>query len=124
MPSRCSSVDLPAPDGPMMEMNSPSFTSALMRRNTNVLVGPCSKYFSTFRRTIRGELIGYLYYEELRSEKQKSEFRSQNSESRTISPDSDRSPTPTILNSGFRILQWNIDARFDQTCPVIGQRST
>ena len=61
MPSRCSSVDLPAPEGPMMEMNSPSFTSALMRRSTKVLVGPCSKYFSTLRRTIIGELIGVLY---------------------------------------------------------------
>src|SRR5580704_723216 len=57
MPSRCSSVDLPAPEGPMMDMNSPSFTSALTRRNTKVLVGPCSKYFSTLRRTIIGELI-------------------------------------------------------------------
>src|ERR1700677_4139360 len=57
MPSRCSSVDLPAPDGPMMDMNSPSFTSALMRRNTKVLVGPCSKYFSTLRKTIMCELI-------------------------------------------------------------------
>src|ERR1700758_4202275 len=64
MPSKCSRVDLPAPDGPMMEMNSPSLTSALTRRSTNVLVGPCSKYFSTFRKTIMGELIRYLYYAE------------------------------------------------------------
>src|SRR5580698_10695163 len=77
MPIKCSSVDLPAPDGPMMETNSPSLISALMRRKTNVLVGPCSKYFSTFRRTIMGELIRYLYYDE------NSEFRSQNSESWT-----------------------------------------
>src|SRR5580704_10503562 len=63
MPSRCRRVDLPAPEGPMMETNSPSLTSALMRRNTKVLVGPCSKYFSTFRRTIIGELIRYLYYD-------------------------------------------------------------
>ena len=41
----------------MMETNSPSLISTLMRRRTKVLVGPCSKYFSTFRRTIRGELI-------------------------------------------------------------------
>src|SRR5271169_3669174 len=54
MPSRCRMVDLPAPEGPMMETNSPSLISRLMRRNTNVLVGPCSKYFSTFRRTIIG----------------------------------------------------------------------
>src|ERR1700678_3920307 len=74
MPSKCSSVDLPAPDGPMMDTNSPSFTSALMRRSTKVFVGPCSKYFSTFRRTIRGELIGYLYYDEAEFRSQKSEF--------------------------------------------------
>src|SRR2546429_736477 len=60
MPNKCSSVDLPAPDGPMMETNSPSLISALMRRRTKVLVGPCSKYFSTFRRTIIGELIDTL----------------------------------------------------------------
>src|ERR1700691_1458424 len=116
MPNRCSSVDLPAPDGPIMETNSPSFTSALMRRNTNVLVGPCSKYFSTFRRTIRGELIGYLYYEEARN--QKPEFRS-----------SGRTQSPTPPHSGFCLLNSeffyrNIDARFDQTCPEVGQRST
>ena len=45
MPIRCSSVDLPAPDGPMMETNSPSLMSTLMRRSTKVLVGPCSKIF-------------------------------------------------------------------------------
>src|SRR5260370_32209048 len=60
MPSKCKSVDLPAPEGPMMETNSPSLISALMRRKTKVLVGPCSKYFSTFRRTIIGELIDTL----------------------------------------------------------------
>src|SRR5580700_4087381 len=60
MPSKCSSVDLPAPEGPMMETNSPSLISALMRRSTNVLVGPCSKYFSTFRRVRIGELIVYV----------------------------------------------------------------
>src|ERR1700722_741315 len=116
MPNRCSSVDLPAPDGPIMETNSPSFTSALMRRNTNVLVGPCSKYFSTFRRTIRGELIGYLYYEEARS---------QNSEARIqkFRPDPESHPSAFwILSSEF--FYRNIDARFDQTCPEVGQRST
>src|SRR5260370_32310399 len=60
MPSKCKSVDLPAPEGPMMETNSPSLILALMRRRTKVLVGPCSKYFSTFRRTISGELIDTL----------------------------------------------------------------
>ncbi len=60
MPSKCSSVDLPAPEGPMMETNSPSLISALMRRSTKVLVGPCSKYFSTFRSVRIGELIVYV----------------------------------------------------------------
>src|ERR1700733_8039786 len=60
MPSKCSSVDLPAPEGPMMETNSPSLISALMRRRTKVLVGPCSKYFSTFRSVRIGELIVYV----------------------------------------------------------------
>src|SRR6266853_3668217 len=60
MPSKCNSVDLPAPEGPMMETNSPSLISALIRRRTKVLVGPCSKYFSTLRRTIIGELIDTL----------------------------------------------------------------
>src|SRR5580704_17392108 len=60
MPIKCSSVDLPAPEGPMMETNSPSLISALMRRSTNVLVGPCSKYFSTFRSVRIGELIVYV----------------------------------------------------------------
>src|SRR5271168_3773856 len=49
MPSKCSSVDLPAPEGPMMETNSPSLISTLMRGRTKVLVGPCSKNFSTLR---------------------------------------------------------------------------
>src|SRR5580658_9386444 len=60
MPIRCSSVDLPAPEGPMIETNSPSLISTLMRRSTNVLVGPCSKYFSTFRSVRIGELIVYV----------------------------------------------------------------
>src|SRR5271156_3311894 len=60
MPSKCSSVDLPAPEGPMMETNSPSLISTLMRRSTKVLVGPCSKYFSTFRSVRIGELIVYV----------------------------------------------------------------
>src|SRR5208283_4419087 len=60
MPSRCSSVLFPAPEGPMMDMKSPSFTSRLMRRRTNVLVGPCSKYFSTLRSWIIG--VRFLSY--------------------------------------------------------------
>ncbi len=51
-PSTCSRVDLPAPDGPMIETNSPSLISTLMRRRTKVLVGPCSKYFSILRSEI------------------------------------------------------------------------
>src|SRR5580698_2954386 len=54
MPITCSNVDLPAPEGPMMETNSPSLISTLMRRRTKVLVGPCSKYFSTLRSWIIG----------------------------------------------------------------------
>src|ERR1700735_2860745 len=52
MPIKWRSVDLPAPEGPMMETNSPSLISTLMRRRTNVLVGPCSKYFSILRNEI------------------------------------------------------------------------
>src|SRR5271165_6251873 len=52
MPTRCSRVDFPAPEGPMMEMNSPSLMLRSIRRRTKVLVGPCSKYFSTFRKLI------------------------------------------------------------------------
>jgi hypothetical protein len=39
------------------------------------LVGPCSKYFSTFRRTIMGELIRYLYYDGKEFSIQKAESR-------------------------------------------------
>ena len=38
----CSSVDLPAPDGPMIETNSPSLMSTLMRRSTYVRLVPCA----------------------------------------------------------------------------------
>src|SRR5258708_7307393 len=62
MPSRCSSVDLPAPDGPMTEMKSPSRISRLMRRRTKVLVGPCSKYFSTLRSWIIRQNTGILEF--------------------------------------------------------------
>src|ERR1700733_2935852 len=98
MPSKCSSVDFPAPEGPMMDTNSPSFTSALMRRNTKVLVGPCSKYFSTLRRTIMGVLIRSLYYD---GEQQ--EIRSQNSEARIQGRTHEAQfySEPTILNSEF-----------------------
>src|SRR5262245_18368324 len=52
MPRIWSSVDLPAPDGPMIETNSPSLMSALMRRRTNVRPTPCGYDFSTDRRDI------------------------------------------------------------------------
>jgi hypothetical protein len=55
IPIKCSRVDLPAPEGPMMETNSPSFTAKLTRRKTKVLVGPASKYFSTFTSRIMGK---------------------------------------------------------------------
>ena len=34
-------VDFPAPDGPMMETNSPSLMTAFTLRSTNDLEGPC-----------------------------------------------------------------------------------
>jgi hypothetical protein len=37
-----SSVDLPAPDGPMIDTNSPSLMSSVTRRNTHVRVVPCA----------------------------------------------------------------------------------
>ncbi len=42
MPRMLSSVDFPAPDGPMMVMNSPSLTCRLMRRRTKNLLLPAS----------------------------------------------------------------------------------
>src|SRR5580658_7357863 len=42
----------------MMETNSPSLTAKLTRRKTKVLVGPASKYFSTFTSRIMGKWSG------------------------------------------------------------------
>ena len=42
-------MDLPAPDGPMIETNSPSFTSAVIRRSTYVRLVPWAYDFSMFR---------------------------------------------------------------------------
>src|SRR5688572_1236625 len=49
MPIMCRSVDLPAPDGPIIETNSPSFTSTLIRRSTYVRLVPCAYDFSILR---------------------------------------------------------------------------
>src|SRR5687768_9083310 len=49
MPIMCSRVDLPAPEGPMIETNSPSFTSTLIRRSTYVRLVPCAYDFSILR---------------------------------------------------------------------------
>ena len=52
MPRMWSRVDLPAPDGPMIDTNSPSFTSRSIRRNSQILFGPCGTAFSTLRSSI------------------------------------------------------------------------
>src|SRR5205085_716098 len=52
MPRICSSVDLPAPDGPMMETNSPGLMSNVMRRSTYSLPAGVSKTFSRSLRPI------------------------------------------------------------------------
>src|SRR5579862_7394378 len=49
MPMMCSSVDLPAPDGPMIDTNSPSLMSSAMRRSTHVRLAPSAYDFSMFR---------------------------------------------------------------------------
>src|SRR5687768_11898663 len=50
MPMMWSRVDLPAPEGPMIDTNSPSRMSRLMRRSTHVRLVPCAYDFSRFRR--------------------------------------------------------------------------
>src|SRR5213594_1410501 len=45
----CSSVDLPAPEGPMIDTKSPSSMSRLIRRRTKVLPGPWTYDFSMLR---------------------------------------------------------------------------
>src|SRR4030095_15231318 len=56
MPRMCSSVDLPAPDGPMMETNSPGLMSIAMRLSTKLWPAPTGKDFSTARSDISGWL--------------------------------------------------------------------
>src|SRR5260221_2462464 len=52
MPMMCSSVDLPAPDGPMMDTNSPSLMSSAIRRSTQVRLAPSAYDFSRLRSEI------------------------------------------------------------------------
>src|ERR1043165_9042536 len=52
MPRMCNNVDFPAPDGPMIETNSPGLMSRLIRRKTYVLLGPWENAFSTPRKLI------------------------------------------------------------------------
>src|ERR1051325_1069738 len=54
MPRMASSVDLPAPDGPMKVTNSPSAMSSVMRRKTNVCPAAVLYDFSTSRSEIKG----------------------------------------------------------------------
>src|SRR5438105_1505997 len=54
MPRMASNVDLPAPDGPMMETNSPGLMSNVMRRSTYSLPAGVSKTFSRSLRLISG----------------------------------------------------------------------
>src|SRR5436190_18923040 len=58
MPRMWRSVDLPAPDGPMIDTNSPGLMSSVMRRSTYVCPGPTGKDFSTARVDMSGVLAG------------------------------------------------------------------
>src|SRR5262245_44892137 len=58
MPRMCRSVDFPAPDGPMIETNSPGLISSVMRRRTYVWPGPAGYDFSTLLVAISGALAG------------------------------------------------------------------
>src|SRR4051812_44166340 len=54
MPRMPSRVDFPAPDGPMMVTNSPSWIVRSIRRSTYVVVGPAWKARSRFASRITG----------------------------------------------------------------------
>ena len=56
MPRMWSSVDLPAPDGPMIETNSPGLMSSVIRRSTKVCPAPTGNDFSTPRSDMSGVL--------------------------------------------------------------------
>src|SRR3954471_7707678 len=58
MPRIERSVDLPAPDGPMIEMNSPGCTSKVMRRRTYMRPAGVSNTFSRFRMAMSGPVMG------------------------------------------------------------------
>src|SRR5689334_3503709 len=60
MPRMCNKVDFPAPDGPMIETNSPGLMSKLILRNTYVLVGPWENAFSTPRKLIMKSLQNHF----------------------------------------------------------------
>src|SRR6267378_7613436 len=49
-----SSVDFPAPEGPIVVTNSPGWISRLILRNKKNLFGPASTTFSRFRSCIKG----------------------------------------------------------------------
>src|ERR1044071_862284 len=55
-----SSVDFPAPDGPMIEMNSPGLMSALMRRRTYIRPAGVSNTFSSPRSEMSGPEYGVV----------------------------------------------------------------
>src|SRR5262249_62413733 len=55
---RWSSVDLPAPEGPITDTKSPGFTSRLMRRSTWKRPAPWSNVFSMPRSRTSGSACG------------------------------------------------------------------
>src|SRR5712691_9108494 len=57
MPMMLSSVDFPAPEGPMMVTNSPRLISSVIRRRRKNLLGPASTAFSRLRIRIRGSTV-------------------------------------------------------------------
>ena len=61
MPMMLSSVDLPAPEGPMIVTNSPCMMSSVTRRNRKNLFGPASIDFSKFRNEINGSTPSPYY---------------------------------------------------------------
>src|SRR4051794_35458488 len=58
MPRIASNVDLPAPDGPMIETNSRGWISPVMRRSTKVRPAGVSNTFSMLRNEMSGPTIG------------------------------------------------------------------
>src|SRR6185436_17314303 len=58
MPRIASSVDFPAPDGPMIDTNSPGWMSPEIRRNTYDRPAAVSNTFSMLRIEISGPTIG------------------------------------------------------------------